>query len=411
MEKSQPVDHSLEVERWRAKKLLKYLQGARGNGTSMISLILPPKDQISRASKMLTDEYGTASNIKSRVNRLSVLGAITSAQQRLKLFAKTPQNGLAIYTGTVIGDDGKEKKVCIDIEPVKPINTSLYLCDSRFHVEELLALMEDDYRFGFIVMDGHGALFAFLSGNSKEIAQTIPVDLPKKHGRGGQSSVRFARLRLEKRHNYVRKVAEAAAQIFITGNKVNVTGIIFAGSADFKNELLASDILDQRIREKVLKLVDVGYGGENGLNQAIELSEEVLQNIKLVSEKRVIRGFFEEIAMDTGKACYGVNDTMSCMELGSLETLIVYEGLALRRSVAEDGQVTYSEEGDGELLTDWVSENYKSLNCRVEFVSDRSQEGAQFVSGFGGVGGILRYKMDMCLEHEEVEDFSDADIF
>ena len=60
----------------------------RRNGTSMISLILPPKDQISRAAKMLSDEFGTASNIKSRVNRLSVLSAITSTQQRLKLFNK-----------------------------------------------------------------------------------------------------------------------------------------------------------------------------------------------------------------------------------------------------------------------------------------------------------------------------------
>ena len=58
------------------------------NGTSMISLIIPPKDQISRISKMLADEFGTASNIKSRVNRLSVLGAITSVQHRLKLYAK-----------------------------------------------------------------------------------------------------------------------------------------------------------------------------------------------------------------------------------------------------------------------------------------------------------------------------------
>ena len=39
----------------------------------MISLILPPKSQISFAAKMLADEYGTASNIKSRVNRQSVL--------------------------------------------------------------------------------------------------------------------------------------------------------------------------------------------------------------------------------------------------------------------------------------------------------------------------------------------------
>jgi len=43
---------------------------------------------------MLADEYGTASNIKSRVNRLSVLAAITSTQQRLKLYTK----GIYIYS-------------------------------------------------------------------------------------------------------------------------------------------------------------------------------------------------------------------------------------------------------------------------------------------------------------------------
>lgn len=41
----------------------------------------------------------------------------------------------------------------------------------------------------------------------------VSVDLPKKHGRGGQSALRFARLRMEKRHNYVRKVAELAVQV------------------------------------------------------------------------------------------------------------------------------------------------------------------------------------------------------
>lgn len=67
------------------------------NGTSMISLIIRPGDQvsilselssiqISNSTNMLTQEYGTASNIKSRVNRLSVLGAITSTQQKLKLY-------------------------------------------------------------------------------------------------------------------------------------------------------------------------------------------------------------------------------------------------------------------------------------------------------------------------------------
>lgn len=38
------------------------------------SLIIPPKDQIARVNGMLQGEQGTASNIKSRVNRGSVLG-------------------------------------------------------------------------------------------------------------------------------------------------------------------------------------------------------------------------------------------------------------------------------------------------------------------------------------------------
>lgn len=41
----------------QVKKLIKRLTEARGNGTSMISLIIPPKDQISRAAKMLAEEY------------------------------------------------------------------------------------------------------------------------------------------------------------------------------------------------------------------------------------------------------------------------------------------------------------------------------------------------------------------
>ena len=54
----------------------------------MISLIIPPRDQISRVAKMLNDEFGTAQNIKSRVNRQSVLSAITSTLQRLKLYSR-----------------------------------------------------------------------------------------------------------------------------------------------------------------------------------------------------------------------------------------------------------------------------------------------------------------------------------
>lgn len=66
---------------------------------------------------MLAEEFGTASNIKSRVNRLSVLSAITSTQQRLKLYNKVPPNGLVVYCGEIITSEGKEKKINSMINP------------------------------------------------------------------------------------------------------------------------------------------------------------------------------------------------------------------------------------------------------------------------------------------------------
>merc|ERR1711916_152199 len=275
------------VEMFRLKRLIQNLESARGNGTSMITLIAPPGDQISQLTRLLTDEQGSASNIKSRVNRLSVLSAITSALQRLKQMSSVPENGLALFTGNVVLSDGKEKKVTYVIEPHRPLNTSLYMCDSRFHVDALRDLLSNDDSFGFIIVDGNGVLYGKLTGNHKETLHKFTVELPKKHGRGGQSAVRFARLRMEARHNYVRKVAEHAVKHFITNDRPNVQGIILAGSADFKNELAKSDLFDPRLLEVVIK--------------TIELSAESLANVALVKEKKLLAEYFEHIALDTNK--------------------------------------------------------------------------------------------------------------
>lgn len=384
-----------DIEIFRQKKLLKYLRDVRGNGTSMISIIIPPKEQLCHTSKLLVDEYGTATNIKSRVNRLSVLGAITSAQAKLKTYTKTPTNGLALYVGTILDLDGKEKKVAYGIEPLKPINTSLYMCDSRFHVEELLGLFEDESKYGFVVIDGHGTLFATLQGNVQTILQQISVDLPKKHGRGGQSSARFGRLRLEKRQAYVRKVNEMVTGFFVTNSIPNVEGLVLAGHSDLKNEL--QPIVDQRLA--VIASVDTNYGGKNGLNQAVELCGEVLKNVKFSKEKKILQEFLDEINKNTGCYCYGLSGTMGCLESGAVETLLVWDSI--------------ETEYNGDSFIDWIAENYKNYGCRLVFVSNLTSEGAQFVEGFGGVGGILRYKVDLeDYDEKELESFSeDEDIF
>ena len=398
------IDH---IEFWKMKKLIKNLSELRGNGTSMITLAMPPDKSLSYVTSMLTTEYGTATNIKSRVNRLSVLGAISSTQTKLKQYKSIPENGLVIYCGTVMLEGNKEKKITHAIEPLKPIKQFLYLCDSRFHTEVLESILQADDKYGFIIVDGNGALLATVYGNEQNILHQFTVDLPKKHGRGGQSALRFSRLRVEARNNYIRKVGELSTHYFIENDLPNVKGLVIGGSADLKNELIDSQHFDQRLKPKILSVVDISYGGKNGFNQAIELSADALSNVKLLEEKKLLEEYYYELTTDSGKYCFGIKQTIEALDAGAVEKLIIWEDLPLKRYTFTNAKgeevIDYSNK-DGfvkekhqlknvEDWVDWISEHYMEFGTGLNYVTDRSSEGTQFVKGFGGIGCILRWAM------------------
>lgn len=117
--------------------------------------------------------------------------------------------------------------------------------------------------------------------------------------------------------------------------------------------------------------------------------------------------------------------------MGAAETLIVYENLDINRWVLKSSagsdvifHTTKMQEADREMFMDketgqemevvdqgsfleWLAEKYKDFGASLEFVSDRSSEGNQFVKGFGGIGAMLRYKVNF----EQLADFEDEDEF
>ena len=339
----------------------------------------------------------------------------------MKLYKNTPPNGLILFCGVIMLEDGKsEKKITLDVVPFKPITDFTYKCQGTFHTDPLLTLLEDDDRFGFIVVDGNGVLMGTLQGSNKEILQRMSVQLPKKHGRGGQSAMRFARLREEKRHAYVVKVCEMATQCFISDNRPNVRSLVMAGSAYIKQDVLDSDRFDKRLKDIVIATIDLSYGMDQGFNQAISLAQESLTNVRFVHEKKVIGKFFEEIALDTGMIVFGVDDTMKALELSNLHTVMLFEDIEVNRyeiknPVKDEVRIYYlnaTQEQDPkyfkdqetgidlevvscEQLGDWLCLHYKDYNIKLEFITDKSPDGFQFVKGFGGIGGFSRYKMDL----------------
>jgi peptide chain release factor subunit 1 len=141
--------------------------------------------------------------------------------------------------------------------------------------------------------------------------------------------------------------------------------------------------------------------------------------VKLIKEKKLITAFFEEIAQDTGKYCFGLTDTMRALDMGAVETLMMYEDLPINRiEIREPSSDTkevyfftpeqektadvYKDKetgGENEVidklpLSEWLVNNYMNFGAKLEFVTDKSAEGSQFIRGFGGIGGMLRYRVE-----------------
>lgn len=181
-------------------------------------------------------------------------------------------------------------------------------------------------------------------------------------------------------------------------------------------------MFDPRLQAKVVNVVDVSYGFENGLNQAIEKSCESLANVKFMKEKEIISQFFDHIALGDNMVVYGIQETMKYLESGVVGKIVCFEGLdylrirvknvetgalstiytkpenASNAALYKDGDVELErvyEEDEEDSLAEWIAHHYKDFGCELEFVTDKSPEGTQFLKGFSGLGGFLRYKVDL----------------
>lgn len=77
---------SKHIEMYKVKRLIKSLDTQKGNGTSMVTLVIPPKEALGQSMGFLNNEFAQAANIKSKQTRDSVQSAITSTREKLKLY-------------------------------------------------------------------------------------------------------------------------------------------------------------------------------------------------------------------------------------------------------------------------------------------------------------------------------------
>ena len=403
-------------ERYEFKRLLDGLRSKKGRGTELISLYIPPDKQISDVTSQLREEYGQASNIKSRVTRLSVQGSLESAMSRLKLIPKPPENGVVLFIGSVDIGANRTELFSAALEPPDPIVTYRYHCDSSFYLEPLEEMLADKRTFGLIVLDRREAAIGLLKGKYIESLKTLTSTVPGKQRKGGQSSHRFQQLRLIAIHDFYKRIGESANDAFLPIDPKDLEGILIGGPSPTKEEFVEGGFLHHELQRKVLAALDVSYTDESGLYELVDAAQEQLADLEVTQDKEIMRRFMKELVSDKGLAAYGEKEVRHNLELGAVDVLLLSEDLRKTRAkiVCTNRSCDYTDsqtrsgssepvgtclkcsspltiEEEVDIVSD-LSKLAELSGAEVKIISTEFEEGAQLFRAFGGIAAILRYK-------------------
>ncbi len=400
----------LEEKRFELQKFIEKLESFSGSGTELISIYIPSGSQISDTSNKLKNEYGQASNIKSKSTRKNVQDALDKIIQYLKIFNEPPKNGLAIFCGNVSDNPSKVDIELFSLEPPFPLNINLYRCDSKFYLDPLKNMLDTQDSYGLVVMDGKEATLAMLKGTEIRVVKRLNSTAHSKIRKGGQSANRYARLIEESIEKYYQRIGEAMNSAFLG---TDIKGILIGGPGPAKEDFVK--MAPFNYQHKILGVVDTGYTDEQGIHELLEKSKDILEKVEIVEQKKVFERFMKELVKD-GLVTYGLKEVLEALETKKAELIIISKGLngnvfTLRctscrneffrmsdREELEKEEMKCNKCGspaeiiDKKGIFESVVEKAREKDIDVKVISAETNEGIQFLKSFGGLGAFLRYK-------------------
>ncbi|MCW1296126.1 MAG: peptide chain release factor aRF-1 [Candidatus Parvarchaeota archaeon] len=361
-----------EIEKYKLKNLIKELEKIKGRHTELITVYVPAGGDLNSVRNQLIQEQSTAENIKLKTTRKNVLAALEKIIQELKLYKKTPENGLVIFCGNTSKEEGLQDVKLWILEPPEPISIRLYRCDQEFILEPLKKMLEAKYVYGLIVIDNSQAAIGFLKGKTIVCEKEMDSIVPGKFRKGGQSAKRFEKVRENLAKDWYKKVADEAKNAF---SKENIKGILIGGPGPVKETFVNGDFLPGELKSKVIGVKDIGYSDESGLYELVNRSTDLLEKEEIIEEKKVLNDFLTKIASNSDMVAYGEEEVRKMIMMGAVDLLLI------------------SEEVGKEKIEEFLK-IAKDYGSNVFIASSETAEGVQ-LKELGGFGAILRFKTNV----------------
>lgn len=193
------------------------------------------------------------------------------------------------------------------IESPKKIITSIYKCDKHFHLDNILEMYKSETKYGMVFVNGSTYLIYKIikSGNHiQEIKLTDKkIKLAKKHNKGGQSQVRFSRLREESHNNYINIVSERIIQCF---KYENLEYLFIIGNGE-KKKLLYENILVKEYFGTIIKMITINEISEETVKNTI-YDQNIFTKYDINNKNLIINEIEELLLKDYDKLLFGVKE-------------------------------------------------------------------------------------------------------
>jgi len=362
----------IDITKEELTELVEELEAIRGRHTELVTVYVPSGANLNVVIDQLESEKSTARNIKSKTTQKNVIEALERVMRQLRtLGQRTPENGVAVFSGNVSQIEGQEKMGFWMIEPPEALTTRLYRCDQIFIIDPLKEMLEVKELYGLFVIERKEATIGLLEGKKIKILQHFESGVPGKVRVGGQSAARYHRITEGKAKDFYRECADALKKHFF--EMKNLKGIIIGGPMPTKDEFLKEGLLVTALKEKIIGMKDIGYADEHGIELLVEASQDLLVEQEITKEKKLLEKFFNMLGKEKNKTAYGFESVKQALEIAAVDTLFLSKKL------------------DKKILRE-LEEKANQISAKIEHISVETEEGQQFFN-LSGIGAILRYAL------------------
>ena len=217
-----------------------------------------------------------------------------------------------------------------------------------------------------VVHDREEAYFALFKKYGYEVLSHIEGDVQKKRDEN------------VKKENFYLAVIKKMQEY---SERYKIKQIILASPSFWKEDLM-KELNDEELKQKIVP-ASCSSATKNGIDEVIKRPEvrEALKQERTAKEMNKIEELFTEIAKNN-LAAYGINETENAAAMGAVKELLITDSL-IQKSRMENSYKRIES----------VMKAVDRSKGEVEIISSE-HEGGKKLDGLGGIGAILRFKLN-----------------